>query len=371
MIAADHPDRRGSRLLAITASGSIQHLHRGEFSSALAPGDLVIANDAATLPASLKGVHCPTGEAIEVRLAGWESISDPTRFVAIAFGGGDYRTRTEERPPPPALSADDCLALGPLAAVVESMLDHPRLLRLRFLGDAHSVLAGIAAHGRPVQYAHVPAPIALWDVWTPIAANPIAFEPPSGGFAIDWCTLAAWRRRGIRFATLTHAAGLSSTGDPVLDRRLPFDEPYRIPATTAAMIADAKSNGARIVAVGTTVVRAIESAANSDGIVSAGDGVARGRIHGETRLRVVDAILTGVHAPGESHFELLRTFADDARLEAIATALAQGRYRTHEFGDFVLIERQPKSSVSETITSTQTGVRRPVSPLGRASIQPS
>src|SRR6516225_7241561 len=248
MIAADHPDRRGSRLLAINAGGSIQHLRRGEFSSALAPGDLVIANDAATLPASLKGVHCPTGEAIEVRLAGWESISDPTRFVAIAFGGGDYRTRTEERPPPPALSADDCLALGPLAAVVESMLDHPRLLRLRFLGDAHSVLAGVAAHGRPVQYAHVPAPLALWDVWTPIAGPPVAFESPSAGFTLDWRSLALMRSCGIRFATLTHAAGISSTGDPELDNLLPLDEPYSIPVQTAAAVNEMRADGGRIIA---------------------------------------------------------------------------------------------------------------------------
>jgi S-adenosylmethionine:tRNA ribosyltransferase-isomerase len=119
------------------------------------------------------------------------------------------------------------------------------------------------------------------------------------------------------------------------------------------------------------VVRAIDPAANGDGIVNAGDGVARGRIQGEGCLRVVDAILRGVHAPGESHFELLRAFADDARLEAIATALAQGRYRTHEFGDFVLIERQPKFSASETITSTEPESTALFSPLGRASIQPS
>ena len=62
-----------------------------------------------------------------------------------------------------------------------------------------------------------------------MAADPVAFEPPSAGFALDWQTLARWRGRGIGFATLTHAAGISSTGDPALDRRLPFDEPYRIP----------------------------------------------------------------------------------------------------------------------------------------------
>jgi S-adenosylmethionine:tRNA ribosyltransferase-isomerase len=340
MIAADHPDRRAARLLAVDAGGGLRHRRRADLASVLAPGDLVIANDAATLPASLAGVHCPSGAPLEVRLAGWRALADPTRFVAVAFGAGDWRTRTEDRPPPPPLAADDCLALGPLAALVERVLDHPRLVRLRLLGDAGSVLAGLAAHGRPVQYAHLRGPLALWDVWTAVAAHPLAFEPPSAGFAIDWGMLAALRQRGVGFATLTHAAGLSSTGDPALDARLPLDEPYRIPAATAALIAATKARGGRVVAAGTTVVRALESAAAGGGTVRAGDGVARGRIGCGTRLAVADAILTGVHVPGESHFELLRAFAGAARLEAVGAALAEAGYRTHEFGDFVLLERQ-------------------------------
>jgi S-adenosylmethionine:tRNA ribosyltransferase-isomerase len=224
--------------------------------------------------------------------------------------------------------------------VVERLLDHPRLFALRFQGNRQAALAGLARHGRPIQYAHVPDPLALWDVWTKIAADPVAFEPPSAGFALDWRTLAAWRERGVRLATLTHAAGISSTGDPVLDLKLPFDEPYRIPERTAAAIARAKSEGRRVVAVGTTVIRALESAAEADGRVRAGGGMARGRIMRETRLRVVDAILTGVHQPGESHFELLRAFADDAVLDRISGTMAGRGYRSHEFGDSVLIERQ-------------------------------
>ena len=151
--------------------------------------------------------------------------------------------------------------------MVERLLDHPRLIALRFLADRQAFFGGLARHGRPIQYAHVAEPLALWDVWTPIAANPIAFEAPSAGFALDWRTLAAWRQRGIGFATLTHAAGLSSTGDPALDQRLPFDEPYRISANTAAAIGRTKAKGGRIAAVGTTVVRALEAAANADGSV--------------------------------------------------------------------------------------------------------
>jgi S-adenosylmethionine:tRNA ribosyltransferase-isomerase len=358
MIAADRLDRRSAKLLAVEAVGSMRHLPRTHLASLFSPGDLVIANDAATLPASLPGMHGPSGDLIEVRLAAWVSVRNPTRFVAIAFGAGDYHTRTEDRAPPPPMSPGDRLLLGSLVAMVERFLDHPRLFVLHFLSDRRAILSGLARSGRPIQYAHVAGPLALWDIWTTIAADPIAFEPPSAGYGLDWRTLAAWRQRGIGFATLTHAAGLSSTGDPVLDQRLPFDEPYRIPERTAAAIRSAQSAGGRIVAVGTTVVRALEAAADTDGGVRAGDGVASGRIGRSTRLRVVDAILTGVHQPGESHFELLRAFADDAVLDRALAALVKHGYRTHEFGDSMLIERRPESNHPEDhLTSHSRGLR--------------
>jgi S-adenosylmethionine:tRNA ribosyltransferase-isomerase len=340
MTTADRSDARSAKLLIVDSDGRIKHLPRVGLACLFSPGDLVIANDAATLPASLECIHCPSGKSIEVRLAAWVSVHDPTQFTAIAFGAGDHRTRTEDRMSPPPLSPGDHLALGPFVGLVERLLDHPRLFRLRFLGDHATVFAGLARHGRPIQYAHEPEPLALWDVWTRIAADPIAFEPPSAGFALDWRTQSVWRQRGIGFATLTHAAGISSTGDPMLDLRLPFDEPYCIPQHTASAINDVKSKGGRLVAVGTTVVRALESAANADGSVRAGNGVASGRIGRQTPIHVVDAILTGVHQPGESHFELLKAFANDAVLAKISEAFSKHSYRSHEFGDSLLIERR-------------------------------
>jgi S-adenosylmethionine:tRNA ribosyltransferase-isomerase len=143
--------------------------------------------------------------------------------------------------------------------------------------------------------------------------------------------------RGIAFATITHAAGLSSTGDAELDARLPFDEPYRIPHVTATAVDRARAAGARIVAVGTTVVRALEHAGR-DGRLRPGDGVATQRI-GPDLLRIVSAILSGTHEPGSSHYQLLRAFVDDRTLERASAHLDSVRYRTHEFGDSVLIER--------------------------------
>ena len=227
---------------------------------------------------------------------------------------------------------------------MERLLGHPRLAAVRFEGPPRSVWAGIARHGRPIQYAHVAAPLALWDVWSAIAGLPAAFEPPSASFALDWASISAMRERGIGFATITVAAGISSTGDAELDRRLPFDEPYAIPEATASAIRRARAIGGRVVAVGTSVVRALEHAATTNGVL-AGHGVANQRVGLATALRVVDAILSGTHEPGSSHFELLRAFAPDATLAEATTALESAGYRTHEFGDSVLIERRDRTAM--------------------------
>lgn len=350
MIGAEYPLPAAAKLLVVDAKGRIRHRKRRDLQDMFEPGDLVVANDAATLPASLTGIHAATGNAIEVRLAAWLSLDDPSRFVAIAFGDGDFRTPTEDRPPPPRLANGDRLHLGPLVATVERMLVHARLIELRFAGTSDAILAGIARHGQPIQYAHVPAPLALWDAWTPVAALPIAFEPPSAGFALSWRMLAAWRRRGVAFATLTHAAGISSTGDAVLDRCLPFDEPYRIPGSTATAIARTRARGGRVISIGTTVVRALESAADERGSVRAGYGVATGRIGAGSMLNVVDAILTGVHQRGESHFDLLGAFASGRVLDRMSAAAVAHAYRGHEFGDSVLVERAatPEPAYSTT-----------------------
>jgi S-adenosylmethionine:tRNA ribosyltransferase-isomerase len=352
MIAAATPAQRPpqARLLVVDAAGHLHHAPRSALPRFLSPGDLLVANDAATLPASLTGIHLPTTSAIEVRLAGRRSLAadDVREFTAIVFGEGDHRTRTEHRPAPPPLEAGDLLALGPLHARVLHTLDHPRLVALRFEGTPDAIWAGMARHGKPIQYAHVPQPLALWDVWTRVAALPVAFEPPSAGFALDWQMLHTLRERGVGFATLTHAAGISSTGDDALDARLPLDEPYHLPAATVSAIAETRAREGRIVALGTTVTRALEHAARL-GPLRPGDGLATQRIGARTQLQVVDAIVTGAHEPGTSHHGLLEAFAPAALLQRVDRTLAANGYRTHEFGDAVLLARQahrPRAPVS-------------------------
>lgn len=341
MLAAQLPVQRppDAKLLVVDQQRNLIHVPRSAFVEFLRPDDLVIANDAATLPASLKGIHEPTGKSIEVRLAGRPSLDpmDINRFSAVVFGEGDFHTRTEDRPLPPPLHTGDALVLGPLRATIENVMGHPRLVAIRFAGSADEVWSGLAGHGRPIQYAHMQSALELWDVWTRIAGPPVAFEPPSAGFVLDWHVLSAIREHQARFATITHAAGISSTGDEDLDRLLPFDEPYRIPFSTARAVEETRQRGGRVIAVGTTVVRALEDAATEDGHLHSGDGVARERIGPSTRIKVVDAILSGTHERGTSHYDLLRAFLEDSTLERATEELDARGYRTHEFGDSVLI----------------------------------
>jgi S-adenosylmethionine:tRNA ribosyltransferase-isomerase len=136
---------------------------------------------------------------------------------------------------------------------------------------------------------------------------------------------------------VTHAAGLSSTGSATLDRRLPLPERSEIPEATVRAIERARAAGGRVLAAGTSVVRALESRFAEHGSLRAGTGVATLVLSPRFRPQVVDGLLTGLHQRGTSHFALLGAFAPESLLErAIEHAAAQG-YLEHEFGDSMLI----------------------------------
>jgi S-adenosylmethionine:tRNA ribosyltransferase-isomerase len=160
---------------------------------------------------------------------------------------------------------------------------------------------------------------------------------PSAAWPLTLDLLDALRRRSIALARLTHAAGLSATGDPVLDALLPLPERTDVPEETVVAVGRAKASGNRVVAIGTTVVRALEGRVAEEGGLRAGPGVTRLRIGPVHQPRVVDGLLSGLHEPGESHFELLRAFAPTPVLEAAASRARAEGFRGHEFGDLCLI----------------------------------
>ncbi len=304
----------------------------------LQAGDVLVLNDAATLPASLDTVwdHQP----IELRLAGPSFALDamhadafPARWWAVVFGEGSWRDDTDTRPPPPPLPVDARLGWRGMSARVRSSWG--RLVELEFAASGDALAAFLYAAARPVQYRHLHAPLELHQVQTPYGQRPWAVEMASTGRPLRWPLLRMLEARGVELAWLTHAAGLSATGSAALDAALPLPERYDVPPETLQSVARAKARGRRVVAVGTTVVRALESCALAGW--SPGLGLAELRIDRHHALRAVDGILTGVHSPGESHWDLLGAFADRDVLEAAHEAAVAGGYLAHEFGDLMLI----------------------------------
>jgi S-adenosylmethionine:tRNA ribosyltransferase-isomerase len=160
---------------------------------------------------------------------------------------------------------------------------------------------------------------------------------PSAGRPFTVQTLHELRARGVGLATISLHAGLSTYGDPEVDRRFVPAEPYRVPEATAAAVAGCRAAGGRVIAIGTTVVRTLETAADPTGQVRPGAGVTRLRIDPDHQLRAVDGLLTGLHEPEASHLDLLRAFLPSATLRAAYDEALREGYLWHEFGDVCLI----------------------------------
>jgi S-adenosylmethionine:tRNA ribosyltransferase-isomerase len=339
MMAAAWPreDRLDTRLLHVDPGGSsVTDRRIAELPSVLAAGDLLVVNDAATLPASLEG-RTERG-AVEVRLASEGMTSSD--WTAVLFGAGDWRQRTEDRPPPPALATGAVVNFAEgLKARIERVFGlSPRLVGLRFDREAEALWSAVYRVGRPVQYSYLCGPLSLGQVQTVFGARPCSVEMPSSGRPLTVPLLRDLRRRGVEVVALTHAAGLSATGDPAVDAALPFPEAYAIPAATADAIGRTREAGGRIVAAGTTVVRALEGcAAAHAGEVRSGAGRTDLRISKGFEPAVVDGLLTGLHEPGTSHYELLAAFAPQAVLQAAHQHALRRGYLAHEFGDSCLI----------------------------------
>ena len=341
--------RTAERLLLVDpARETFADARPEELARLFSSGDLLVMNDAATLPASLAG-KTQRGHPVEVRLLetpparperdrvprneGPCRVEGPVR--AALLGAGDWRTRTEHRPAPERLAPGEEIALGAdLRATVESVSElSPRLVTLRFDRSGAALYRALYAHGRPIQYAHVPEPLELWSVQTGYASRPWAVEMPSAGRPLTFEVLLGLKRRGVALATLTHAAGVSATGDPAIDAALPLPERYEIPQATVDAVARAR----RVLAVGTSVVRALEGAVARDGELRAGPGETDIIIRAGFEPRVVDALFTGMHEREASHFDLLQAFAPRALIESAYAHAEEAGYRGHEFGDATLI----------------------------------
>jgi S-adenosylmethionine:tRNA ribosyltransferase-isomerase len=343
---ADAPpgDPRENRLLVVDPVSAT--FEAGTFFSLaerLGRGDLLVVNDAATLPALLPfrargqdGSWAAAGG--ELRLAG--AGDGDGDWWAVLFGPGSWRVPTEKRDPPPAAVPGDSLVIGDgfTARVEEVSPVSPRLARVSFGVRGAALYAALYRYGRPVQYSYLRRDLQLREVQTVYASRPWAVEMPSAGRAFTGDLLAGLRARGVSIARLTHAAGLSSTGDAALDARLPLPERYDIPEDTARAVTAARRSGGRVVAVGTSTARALEASAERHaGRVTAETAVTDLLLGPGRPPRTVDGLLTGIHEPGTSHFALAEGFVALPLLEAATREAERLGFRQHEFGDSLLV----------------------------------
>jgi S-adenosylmethionine:tRNA ribosyltransferase-isomerase len=309
--------RDGVRLLVTDRRDDrVAHARFTDLPTFLDPGDLVVVNDSATLPAALTARRAD-GSELALHLS--------SHLPADLWVVEPRHVRPEE---------GERLNL-PAGASARLLAPYPESQRLWVarLELPQPVVDYLQGWGRPIAYPYVHGewPIEMYQ--TVYAREPGSAEMPSAGRPFTAEIFNRLAHKGVRVATITLHTGVASLEQD----ELPYEEPYRVLPETAEAVTSTRAAGGRVVAVGTTVVRALEAAATEDGHLRSGEGLAKGRIGPSTRLRVVDAILSGTHERGTSHYELLRAFLEDSTLQRATEELDACGYKTHEFGDSILI----------------------------------
>jgi S-adenosylmethionine:tRNA ribosyltransferase-isomerase len=326
--AHEPPEARGLardevRMLVASRSGDeLVDARFRDLPDVLAPGDVLVVNTSATLPAALPAERLD-GRQIRLHLS--TPVPGDDRHWVVELRCGDARCRSG-RPETLRLPA------GGRVELLAPYLSGPRLWIAR-LELPVPLPAYLAEHGGPIRYSYVPQELPLADYQTVFAAEPGSAEMPSAGRPFTQELVTALVARGVAIAPVVLHTGVSS----LEEGEAPYPEPYRVPEATARLLTSTRRWGGRVIAVGTTVVRALETAARPDGWVAPGAGWTDLVVTPERALRVVDGLLTGWHEPGASHLQLLDAVGGrDLVARSYRAALARG-YLWHEFGDVHLI----------------------------------
>ncbi|QJR14066.1 tRNA preQ1(34) S-adenosylmethionine ribosyltransferase-isomerase QueA [Usitatibacter palustris] len=327
-LIAQHPaaERSASRLLHVEAAGTLRDLAFRDFPALVREGDLLVVNDTRVIKARLRG-RKDTGGEVEVLV---ERVLDAHRALA--------HVRASKTPKPGRK------LLLPGNVVAEVMGRHEDLFELRFEGNA-SVLDELQAHGEvplPPYITHVPDASDESRYQTVYAEVPGAVAAPTAGLHFDDAMLATLRGKGVAVASVTLHVG-AGTFQPIrgddIDHHVMHSEWYRIPEATVAAIAKARAAKGRVIAVGTTSLRALESAA-LDGTPRAGMGDTRLFIKPGFEFRVVDRLVTNFHLPKSTLLMLVSAFAGLANIRAAYAHAIAERYRFFSYGDAMLLERK-------------------------------
>lgn len=332
--AAAPPEVRGGsrdavRLLVSTPDG--HHLSRfPNLANFLRPGDLLVVNRSATLNASLSAEgHFGT-------------------FIlnlSTHYGGNVWLTEPRRSPaepgPLPFVPGETATVAGLRATFLRPYPELPRLWFVRFDGD---VLGAMARAGTPIRYGYVSEAYGLERYQTLFADRPGSAEMPSAARPFTERVVACLRAKGVGLATITLHTGVSSLeveAENVAEGTL-YPEPFEVPAETVAAVENAKADGKRVIAVGTTVVRALESAW-SGGVLRPARGFTRLYLHPGRAVNVVDGLLTGFHDPKASHLAMLFALAGQDLVRSAYDEAVRAGLLWHEFGDSHLLLPTPPS----------------------------
>jgi S-adenosylmethionine:tRNA ribosyltransferase-isomerase len=315
--------RDGARLCVVERqSGRITHTtvaHLGEY---LASGDLLVVNSSRTLPAALR-VDRDGAEQVQLRPGAlreheWDALAvetaPPHRNVPLEPGE--------------LLRAPGGLRFR----VLEPRTDAPLLWRMAV--ESGDPMRTLLSAGEPIRYSYVPNAVPLEHYQTVYAGAPGSVETPSAGRHLTWELLSELRRQGVDVTDIVLHCGLSSFQDDDVDLDKPLiEERFAIREDAALRI----NRASRVIAVGTSVIRTLETAVDTNGDVQPMSGWTRLVITPETRLRAVDALLTGLHEPPATHLDMLGALLDTSLLERAYAEVRERRYLWHEFGDAMLI----------------------------------
>jgi S-adenosylmethionine:tRNA ribosyltransferase-isomerase len=328
--ASGPPERRGLerdevRLLVTTDRGH-EHARFRDLPRFLVPGTLLVVNTSATLPASLPARHGALGPLLA--------------NISTSYGQGLHLVelrRSVSEPGPLPVEAGDSLEIADLSARLVS--PHPGLPRLWFIHVDGDIRKAMARAGEPIRYGYLEAPYPPIEAYQTLFARVSgSAEMPSAGRPFTPRVLDALRARGIALAEVTLHTGVSSHEVEAneVEEQVLYAEPFAVPERTAEAVTAARREGRPVIAVGTTVVRALESAWDGDRVRTAA-GFTRIFIHPGRPVRSVDGLLSGLHDPLASHLAMLYAIAPRERVrEAYAEAVREG-YLWHELGDSHLL----------------------------------
>jgi S-adenosylmethionine:tRNA ribosyltransferase-isomerase len=311
-------------LVASRTDGELEHSYFTELPRFLDEGDLVVVNTSGTLAAAVSG-RDPSGRTVDLHLS--------TRLPA---GLWTVELRSGSEPIFDARAGEVIeLADGGRVEILAAYSTHPRGVRLWVakLETPRPVANYLAVHGRPIKYGYVDGnwPITMYQ--NVYATEPGSAEMPSAGRPFTPEVITRLVAKGIGVTPIVLHTGVASleASEP------PYPEPFRVSGVTAHRVNDTHRNGGRVLAIGTTVVRALETVVDERGRLHAGSGWTETVVTADRVVRSVDGLLTGWHEPEASHLAMLQAIAGPELLERSYAAALECRYLWHEFGDVHLI----------------------------------